>query len=124
MNGAGGLLVVRFFSIDADGELRARTQPADELRQVLGRALGVGVLGRLVAVDDEPEQLGGLAGVGLVVGLELLAGQLDQLGDERVVLAEPLLALELGPLAVAGVGQEVVPLGGELLAGCRRRRRR
>ena len=86
-------------------------------REILRRALGVGFLSRLFAVDQESEQLGGLAGVVLVASFELLAGQLDQLRLERLVLGEPLLAFVLGALAVAGVGQEIDTLGGQRLAG-------
>ena len=85
MNGADGRLVVRFFSMRPHGERRAGPQAPDELRLELGRPLGLGVLGRVLIVDDEPEQLRRPPGVGLVPGLELLPRQLDQLGDERVV---------------------------------------
>jgi hypothetical protein len=50
-------------------------------------------------------------------GFELLAAQLGELGGEGVVLLEPGLALDLGALAVAGVGEEVEPLLRELRAG-------
>src|SRR3954449_8344210 len=70
MNGAGGLLVVRFFSMPrtgnggaaargglvreaGGGEGRARADAAVELREVLRGALGLGVGGRVVAVEDE-----------------------------------------------------------------------
>src|SRR5438067_7923748 len=69
--------------------------------------------GGVVALENVAEQLGGPAGLLLVLRLELPACQLDQLGDERPVLGEPALALDLGPLAIAGVGQEVAPAGGE-----------
>jgi hypothetical protein len=57
------------------------------------------------------------AGVGLVVRLEFLARQFDQFGDECFVLGEPFFALDLGALAVAGVGEEVGPLRGQFFAG-------
>jgi hypothetical protein len=53
---------------------------------------------------------------GLVVRLELLARELDQLSEERLVVRQPLLFFELRALAVAGVGQEVDPVLGKLRA--------
>src|SRR4051812_6228712 len=88
-----------------------------QLRDVLRGTFGFGVFGCVIAIEEVAEQFGCALGVGLVVRLELLAGQLDQLGDERVVIREPLLALVLGALAVAGVGEVVVPFGRERLAG-------
>ena len=55
-----------------------------EARRIFRRALGVGVFGRVVFIDDEPEQLGGLARLRLVPRLKLLARQLDQLGYELI----------------------------------------
>ena len=61
----------------------------------------------------KPSSSAALRASSLLFGFELLAGQLDQLGDERIVLGQPFLALDLGALAVAGVGEEIVPLGRE-----------
>src|SRR5690242_11418966 len=87
--------------------------PADGC-DVLRRSLGFGVLCCCFVVDNEAKRLGGASGVIFVIRFELLSADLDQLGRKRAVLAEPLLALELCAFAVAGVGEEVGPLLGQL----------
>ena len=117
MNGAGGLLVVRFFSIERTVNVRARAQirPSIVVSNFRG-AFAFGVFDGFIVADDESEQLGGLAGVIFVVRLELLPVQLDQLGVERIVLGQPLVFFDLGALAVAGVRQEMMPVVRELHA--------
>ena len=38
------------------------------------------------------------------------ARQLNEVGKKGVVIGQPLFLLELGPLAIAGVGEEIDPL--------------
>ena len=88
-----------------------------QLGEVLRRALGLGVFGRVLAVEDEAEQLGGPAGVGPCCSASnFLPASSTSSATNALVLGEPLLALDLGALAVAGVGEEVVPLVGQHLA--------
>src|SRR5439155_1101307 len=70
----------------------------------------------LLVGDDVAEKLGGFAGVGFVVGVELFTGQLDQFRQKSAVLGQPFFALDFRALAVAGVGEEVGPLGLERFA--------
>ena len=116
MNGAGGLLVVRFFSMERTVNGGQLGEVAGDFRQIFCRAFAFGVFGGFVLVDDQAEQFGGSAGIGFVAGLEFLAAQFDQLGEECAVLGQPFFAFDLGSLAVAGVGEEVGPLFGELFA--------
>ncbi len=84
---------------------------------VFGGALGVGVLGALLVVDDQPELPGQRQGVVGLVGGPTLAVFFGQLGGEGVVLGQPL---QLGGLvgahpAVVFLREELGPLAGDVV---------
>ncbi len=80
------------------------------------RPFGLGVLAHVQLIDDEAQRLGHLFRPVLVVGLELLAAEFDQLGQECRMLAKPLLTLMFGALAIARIDEEIDPLSRQIPA--------
>ena len=70
----------------------------------------------------KPSSSAALRASALLLGSNFLPREFDQFGDEGGMLAQPFVALGLGALAVAGVGEEFGPLAARVaMRFCRRR---
>ncbi len=116
INGAGRFARRAFLFDREDFELRTFSDMPRVTRQILRRAFGLGVGRAVFFIDNEPERLGRLAGLAFVGRVELLAAEFRKLGNEGAVIAHPRFAFNLRALAVPGVGEELGPFFGELLA--------